>query len=392
MSDISIYPTENQYESQIVGELSSGTTAPFNLDVENAPSLTLDAGQSIYFVIDPGTSKEEGITVNAISGTTLTVSARGLPVAKGGASTVTSHSGGAKIIITNNWQTFDNIVTAVNSKAGNAEDETITGDWIFSGYMRIPVFADAAARAAAIPTPANGMEYYQTDTGKFYDYTAGSWVERESGGTFANASTTVAGKVELATQAELNAGTATGGTGAALVATPDLDGMAEVQYLNSITAAHQITLPPGMIAPYAGASAPTGWLLCDGTTGKDSVADTTLAALYAVIGTTYGGTGADDFDLPDLRERVPVGYKSGGTFDPIGDTGGEETHLLTGPESGIAAHSHSVPIYTAGSGGYAVSSGLNSGPLTTSTAGDTNASSAHNNLQPYIVLNYIIKK
>jgi len=254
MTDLANYQTVNQYESQISGELSSGTTAPFSLEVEDAPAVTLDAGQSIYFVIDPGTSKEEGIRVSAISGTTLTVAARGLPKYNGGAATTTTHSGGAKIIVTNNWQVFDDIATAVNSKAGNAEDETISGDWVFSKSIKVPVFADDTARDAAIASPANGMECYRTDTGKFEDYTAGSWVERESGGTFANASTTVAGKVEQATSAESKAGTDTGGTGAKTFVSPS-DIAANVQNASYSFAAdaeasdtYAITLAPAISA------------------------------------------------------------------------------------------------------------------------------------------------
>lgn len=62
--------------------------------------------------------------------------------------------------------------------------------------------------------------------------------------------------------------------------------------------------PPGMLAPYAGQTAPEGWLLCDGS----AVSRTTYAALYAVIGTTYGaGNGSTTFTLPDLRGRVVAG-------------------------------------------------------------------------------------
>ena len=63
-------------------------------------------------------------------------------------------------------------------------------------------------------------------------------------------------------------------------------------------------VPPGMLAPYAGKTAPEGWLLCDGS----AVSRTTYAALFAVIGTTYGvGNGSTTFTLPDLRGRVAAG-------------------------------------------------------------------------------------
>lgn len=62
--------------------------------------------------------------------------------------------------------------------------------------------------------------------------------------------------------------------------------------------------PAGRIEAYAGATAPTGYLLCDGT----AVSRTTYAALFAVTSTTYGvGDGSTTFNVPDLRGRVPVG-------------------------------------------------------------------------------------
>lgn len=69
-------------------------------------------------------------------------------------------------------------------------------------------------------------------------------------------------------------------------------------------------VPPGAVIPYAGSSAPDGWLLCDGRT----VSRTTYAALFAVIGTTYGaGNGSTTFALPDLRDRVAWGSTDPGT-------------------------------------------------------------------------------
>lgn len=67
------------------------------------------------------------------------------------------------------------------------------------------------------------MQVYNSTTGEMNVYQGGAWVALASGSTQPNASTTVAGKVELATQAEFDAGTATGGTGASLVSTPDFN-------------------------------------------------------------------------------------------------------------------------------------------------------------------------
>lgn len=70
-------------------------------------------------------------------------------------------------------------------------------------------------------------------------------------------------------------------------------------------------LPSGILVPYAGSSAPSGWLLCDGS----AVSRTTYAALFAAISTTYGvGDGSTTFNVPDLRGRIPAGQDNmGGT-------------------------------------------------------------------------------
>lgn len=148
----------------------------------------------------------------------------------------------------------------------------------------------------------------------------------------------------------------------------------------------------GVILPYAGATAPAGYLLANGAT----VSQTTYAALYAVIGHTYGADpGGGNFILPDLRGRVAVGKSADTEFDALGETGGEKSHTLSAAESGLPAHVHNVKGYSpnAGTGGLVGTSTTAS--KVTDQDSDANsaaaASSAHNNLQPYITLNYIIK-
>jgi microcystin-dependent protein len=149
----------------------------------------------------------------------------------------------------------------------------------------------------------------------------------------------------------------------------------------------------GIVAPYAGDTAPTGWLLCDGS----AVSRTTYARLFAKIGTTYGvGDGSTTFNLPNLKGRVVAGYDATqAEFDELGETGGEKTHLLTSAESGVPAHTHTVyGGYAEGQGGVVGHTGIstqqyNHNGANANTAAD--ASQAHNNLPPYIVLNYIIK-
>jgi microcystin-dependent protein len=85
------------------------------------------------------------------------------------------------------------------------------------------------------------------------------------------------------------------------------------KYADSIT-------PVGSIAAIVGASAPSGWILCQGA----AVSRITYADLYAVIGTRYGvGDGSTTFNVPDLRDRVPTAlYSASAEYDTLGETGG----------------------------------------------------------------------
>lgn len=166
--------------------------------------------------------------------------------------------------------------------------------------------------------------------------------------------------------------------------------------------ASQLMTPIGAIMDYGGATAPTGWLLCYG----QAVSRTTYAALFAVLGTTYGvGDGSTTFNVPDIRGRVVAGQDDmGGTSanrltnpgstingidgDVLGGTGGAETHVLTVAQ--LAAHTHTKgPAGTSGSFGL-VDSGAASSSGNPST-GSTGSDAAHNNVQPTIILNKIIR-
>tara|TARA_R100000655_G_scaffold40184_2_gene75824 strand:+ start:80 stop:1498 length:1419 start_codon:yes stop_codon:yes gene_type:complete len=178
-------------------------------------------------------------------------------------------------------------------------------------------------------------------------------------------------------------------------------------------------MPAGSVIPYAGTSAPTGFLLCDGS----AVSRSTYAALFGVIGETYGaGDGSSTFALPDLRGRIVAGKddmggsaaskltnQSGGVDgDALGAKGGSETQALV--EANLPAHTHtfsdtdshtvSFPrTFISGAANNSVNvdgSGQrhDGGTLTVSISGTTSSTgsdSAHNNVQPTIILNYIIR-
>ena len=119
--------------------------------------------------------------------------------------------------------------------------------------------------------------------------------------------------------------------------------------------------PVGCVQMYAGSSEPDGWLFCDGR----EVSRTTYAELFAVIGTTYGaGNGSTTFNLPDLRQRFPLGKASSGTGNVLGSTGGALTQTLT--TSHLPSHSHGSGSLSTSSNG---SHSHGRGTLSTSSSG-----------------------
>lgn len=232
----------------------------------------------------------------------------------------------------------------------------------------------------------------------------------------------------------------------------------------------------GVVSPYAGSSAPSGWLICDGS----AVSRTTYASLFAITSTTFGvGDGSTTFNLPDLRSRIPVGagtgtkvatfssrssnvitvtglsnasnnefqtgqavvYNTSGsvitgltnattyyvirstntsfslasslanaqngtaialssdgtgtqtftltlTARTLGNTGGEENHAMTSSE--LLSHLHSFDHNTSSGGGTGVVSNGNA-PAGTKNTNSTGGNTAMNIMQPFAVLNYIIK-
>lgn len=156
------------------------------------------------------------------------------------------------------------------------------------------------------------------------------------------------------------------------------------------------TVPAGAVMPYAGASAPTGWILCYG----QAVSRSTYATLFTAISTTYGvGDGSTTFNLPDLRGRVAAGKddmggasanrltnQSGGlNGDTLGATGGSETHQLTEAE---------LPSFTQRDPAVTVNPAFgDSAPSAVAANSNTTVGSdtPHNNVQPTLILNYIIR-
>jgi microcystin-dependent protein len=200
-----------------------------------------------------------------------------------------------------------------------------------------------------------------------------------------------------------------------------------------------VTTPVGQIIGYAGTTAPSGWLLCNG----GSYNTYTYRTLHAIVSNTYGGTaynpGTTDqigavttFNIPDLRGRTIAGLDNMGGTDAgrlswantLGTTGGTETHTITTAEMPSHthtqnAHTHTQDAHSHGStgndftlwtgatvtaatgAGVTLPSGLSisaqtgsataTNQNTTATNQNTGGGGAHNNMQPTMLMNYIIK-
>lgn len=171
--------------------------------------------------------------------------------------------------------------------------------------------------------------------------------------------------------------------------------------------------PAGVVMEYVGRTAPSGWLLADGsavTTSHSALRDMLLAA-----GSPFGVSGSDP-KLPDLRGRTAIGAGTGAglTARTLGDLIGAETHRLT--EAELATHTHGASTNSTGAHTHSLSpgvitvgtnpaftnslQGIGSGLTQTGSAGshshtvtvnNAGSGSAHNNMPPSVALNYIVK-
>jgi microcystin-dependent protein len=155
----------------------------------------------------------------------------------------------------------------------------------------------------------------------------------------------------------------------------------------------------GEIRMFAGTFAPMNWAFCAGQIMPIAEND----ALYTLIGTTYGGDGQQTFGLPNLQGRVPIHQNTGPGLSPrvIGQTGGSESHTLTVSE--LPSHNHALLASTAsGDSSTPQDNVLADGPglafielnpngqLAAQSIDIQGGSQPHDNMPPFLVVNYII--
>jgi len=390
MTDFTTLPIEDLYESVLQSDLSAVATSAVTV---KAITGTLTGGDTCYMGIDyDKPSKYELVEISVISGQNVTIINRDIQNKAGGTSgTGKTHAAGAKVIITHSYKVFEDIQTAIASKANSASptlsnlvvtgfidlptyanaaardiaiptpqtgyvvvllsdgssnrafsvyndttwgsiaapliDVTVNGYLdVISGYAKLPVYATTLTRDAAIVTPAAGMIVYVANLTTMTIYDGAAWQPLDLGTITPLASQILAGKVELATDAEALARTNTSG-GNPLVVQPS-----QLDLANSITATAEMDLVAGDpvgVATFVSDSSfvmskaflEAGTLAMTGSVttlvGSIKLSDTRIFLLYLLSGSVLTGAVATINTATNVITSIgtPVTFATGGFVD-----------------------------------------------------------------------------
>lgn len=338
---VAVKPT--RLSAGITSSASTFTVAAVQDRAGNTLTMA-DFGDTGYGVFEPGKTNEEQFTFTGISGTTVTFGSRGLAMKSpytNVAANQKAHAAGTVVILYTNSPAFYDALT------NKTDDESITGTWTFS--------ESAIPRLAAAGTWGVGTEEYLI-TKRYADALAIAGAP--------NGTTSQKGIFELATQAENNAGTSTGGTGASLVATPNLTALTVQNGLwvfaaDSVgTDAYAITLAPAVTAYVTG----QGFTFSAGTanTGAATLNVNALGAKTIkknhdqdletgdiesgkIVQVIYDGT---NFQMQSVQDSMPTTaiLTEMATYFGITDITGAQSNTLIGGATTDAQSLHNHPI------------------------------------------------
>ena len=263
------------------------------------------------------------------------------------------------------------------------------------------------AASGSIVTIPNGVTaQVYTDGTSFYSAQTGSAGNFNVNGTLTASGVTDTGSLSVgSTLAVTGTSTFTGaaalnGGGTSTTATTG-DNSTKIATTAFVQTAITAAVLSGTIQMWPTASAPTGYLLCNGA----AVSRTTYAALYAVVGTTFGvGDGSTTFNLPDYTNRMPIGV---GSTAALAGTGGSKdaitvshTHTITDPghqhntsvtNSALFPATGQITIGYGGPGSYPATIFTMDNATTGISVNSAGSSGTNANLPPYLGINFIIK-
>ena len=393
---------------------SGATTFTITSDTNWPTSADYD----FFVTIDGGTAQEERVLCSARTGTTVTVAASGR--GKDGTGEK-NHAAGASVWPSWSAQDADEANAHIESSGYASFSKSIhglgSGDGVVVGTDKAQTLT-----AKTLTTPKINEAVNLTATSTELNILDGATLSTAElnvldGVTASTAELNYVDGVTSAIQTQLN--TKSPITDPSFLGTVSLPSTTsigtvsstEISYIDGVTSAIQTQIntaleaivPKATVVSFAGATAPSGWLLCAG----QAVSKTTYAGLYTALGANaYGTDTLTDFYLPDLRGRVPAGVDNMGGTDAtrldwantLGTSGGAQTHTLTTAE--IPQHTHTWSYYDAVSntndGGRSGARWDNSNDneeniVNITTNGGTGGGGTHNNMQPTLLLNYIIK-